>query len=76
MSNAPNLEAPENLDLDLVWGLNNIGKAINRSERQARYLLELGALPCGRVGRRLFASRTELRRVFSSILRGESADAP
>ena len=29
-------------DNDIVWGARAIGKVINRSERQARYLMEKG----------------------------------
>jgi hypothetical protein len=45
---------------DIVWGAAAIAKIIGRSGRQAFYLLESGALPGRKVGRRWVASRQKL----------------
>lgn len=58
---------------DLIWGVAGIGKEIDRTERQAFYLLETGKLPAAKIGGRWCASRAGLRKFFSSILAGEVA---
>lgn len=56
--------------LDLVWGADAIGKAIGRSERQAKHMLSRGEIPGRKVNGRWVASLTRLRAFF-----GEMADA-
>jgi hypothetical protein len=54
---------------DLVWGGEDIGRAINRTARQAFHLLENGYLPAKKVGGLWCASRAALRRALT----GEAA---
>jgi len=49
---------------DLVWGGEGIGRAINRTARQAFHLLEDGLLPAKKVGGQWCASRAALRRAL------------
>jgi hypothetical protein len=49
---------------DLVWGGEEIGRAINRTGRQAFHLLENGLLPAKKVGGQWCASRAALRRAL------------
>jgi hypothetical protein len=53
-----------NEDLDLLWGAEAIGAAINKSPRQAFELLTKGLLPARKVGKRWVASRRKLRELF------------
>lgn len=47
--------------LDLVWGIEAIGKVIGRSIPQTHYLLRTGAIPAKKVGEeRWVASRQKL----------------
>ncbi len=46
-----------NEQLDLLWGADEIGKAIRRNRRQTYRLLESGALPAKKVGGVWVASR-------------------
>jgi hypothetical protein len=62
--------------LDILWRLADIAKFINVPPRRARYLLSLGALPVGRVGRHVIASKATLRKCFSALLNGEGANDP
>jgi hypothetical protein len=62
--------------LDILWGLADIAKFINVSERRARYFISLNALPVARRGRLLIASKAELRRCFGALLNGEGANGP
>jgi hypothetical protein len=51
--------------LGLVWGARNIGKVINRTERQTHHLLENGVIKAARkVGAQWTASEAGLRRQF------------
>lgn len=50
--------------LDLVWGADAIGKAIGRSERQAKHMLSRGEIPGRKVNGRWVASLTRLRAYF------------
>jgi hypothetical protein len=61
---ASNLESLDHLDL--VWGAEEIGKAIKLSSRQAFHLLERGKLPAKKVGGRWVASRQKLIEFFVS----------
>jgi hypothetical protein len=64
-----NKELPD----DLLWGVSDISKEINRTQRQTFHLLETRALPAQKVGRRWCATRSGLRRFFSAPLGGEAA---
>jgi hypothetical protein len=51
--------------LGVVWGARNIGKVINRTERQTHHLLETGAIEVARkIGAMWTASEAGLRRQF------------
>jgi hypothetical protein len=39
-----NIETPSDDNDDLVWGAENIGREINRTAAQTRYLVSIGAL--------------------------------
>lgn len=56
-------------NLDLVWGVREIGQVIGRNPRQAFHLVSRGELPAKKVGGRWVASRRELVRFFG----GEAA---
>lgn len=50
-----------NEPLDLVWGIEAIGKVIGRTVPQTHYLLRTGAIPAKKVGEeRWVASRQKL----------------
>ncbi len=53
--------------LDLVWGADAIGKAIGRSERQAKHMLSRGEIPGRKVNGRWVASLAALRLFFGSV---------
>jgi hypothetical protein len=58
---------------DLIWGLDNIGRVINRSRRQTEYLLHQGAIKCaGKKMGRWYVSRSALLREFG-VQDGEAA---
>jgi hypothetical protein len=50
-----------------VWGAAAIGKIINRSPRQANYLLETGRLPAKKIGDQWVGGA---RRLLQSVLEG------
>lgn len=50
--------------LDLVWGIENIGKLIGRSVPQTYHMLTNGKLPARKVGERWVASRQKLIAFF------------
>lgn len=51
--------------LDLIWGAQDIGRAMRRSPRQVHHLLEIGALPgAKKVGGRWCISRRALVAIF------------
>ncbi|MBZ9683113.1 DNA-binding protein [Mesorhizobium sp. CO1-1-2] len=52
------------IEIDLVWGADNIAKAINVKPRQAFHMLETGLLPARKVGNRWVAERGKLREFF------------
>jgi hypothetical protein len=58
-------------DLDLLWGAEAIGKALDVNPRKAFHLLEKKAIPAKKVGGRWVASRRGLRRFFSDAIGGE-----
>lgn len=51
---------PETRPMDLVWGCDEIAKAIKRTKRQTFYMLESGALKARKVGNRWVADRQTL----------------
>jgi hypothetical protein len=54
--------------LDLVWGAARIGKEIDKTARQAYYLLENGHIRCARkVGDQWVADRKALRAEFRPV---------
>jgi hypothetical protein len=50
--------------LDLIWGIENIGKLIGRSVPQTYHMLRSGKLPAKQVGERWVASRQKLIAFF------------
>jgi hypothetical protein len=50
---------------EILWGADKIGPAINRSPRQAYWLLQCGRIKCAqKKGPHWFAPRSALRREF------------
>lgn len=58
-----------NIELDLIWGVNEIAKAIGREPRQTSYMLSMGVLPAKKVGERWVIERKKLVAFFT----GEAA---
>jgi hypothetical protein len=54
----------DDLASDLIWGAGNIGRTINKTERQTFYLLERELIPAKKVGEQWVASRQQLRAYF------------
>jgi len=54
------VESAHDANFDIVWGAAAIAAVIRRTERQAYYLLESGALPARKVGAQWVASRKRL----------------
>jgi hypothetical protein len=50
-------EADEVLSKDLLWGIAQIARHIKRTKRQASYLIETGALPVKKLGKRIIVAR-------------------
>jgi hypothetical protein len=61
----------DKMDLDLLWGAEAIGKALDVNARKAFHLLEKKAIPAKKVGGRWVASRRGLRRFFAEAIEGE-----
>jgi hypothetical protein len=60
---ADNSKSEPGVNPDIVWGAQAIGQIINRTERQARHLLDSGAIKSARmVDGRWCASRSALLR--------------
>jgi hypothetical protein len=60
---------------DVIWDMANIAAEINRTPRQAHYLIEQGLLPVTKVGPRKYAAlRSELRRWFAEAGRAPIAE--
>ena len=57
---------------DLLRGSREIARFIGEPERRALYLLEVGALPAGRLGRRWVASRRRLAEFYDSVVIGKN----
>lgn len=55
---------------DLLWGVQEIADAINRSPRQCFRMLENNRLPAKKVGGRWCSSRAALRKFFEHQLGG------
>lgn len=55
--------------LDLIWGVEEIAKAIRRNQRQTFHLLSTGQLPGRKIGGRWVIERSRLIAVFT----GEAA---
>lgn len=55
------------VDLDLVWGGEDIAKLIGRSRRITFHLLEKGELPAKKVGGRWVAERGRLVAFFTQM---------
>ncbi|WP_042776610.1 hypothetical protein [Sinorhizobium fredii] len=53
--------------LDLIWGGEEIAKAIGRTPRITFHLLEKGELPAKKVGGRWVAERSKLLSFFLEI---------
>jgi hypothetical protein len=65
MSTDTDNKAPAIDPLDMVWGAAAIGRQINRTPRQAFYLLENGQVPGARkFGRQWACASKTLRRVL------------
>ena len=54
-------------DCDLVWGAKNIGRLINRSERQVYHLAAKKLIPVDYVGAQLVARRSKLREIGTGV---------
>lgn len=50
--------------LELIWGIEEIGKLIGRTPRQAYHMLVSGNLPAKQVGNRWVAERGKLVAFF------------
>jgi hypothetical protein len=69
----PNLDGtPESLDL--LCGIRSIAMFLGVSERRARYWIQLDALPVSHLGRSLIASKSDLKRCFSELLKGQNSN--
>ena len=55
---------PETLNIELIWGGENIAKLIGRTKRITFHLLETGQLPAKKVGGRWVAERNKLLAFF------------
>lgn len=51
---------------DLIEGANDAAAFIGTKPRTVYHLVEIGALPCKRMGKKLFFLKTELRAAFRS----------
>jgi hypothetical protein len=60
-------------DFDLVWGVEAISQVIRQTKRQTSLMIERGELAgvVRRIGRKFYASRSELRRHFLGKLEAE-----
>lgn len=50
--------------LDLLWGVNAIAKAIDRTPRQTFHLCSLGEIPARKIGGRWVVERRKLIEFF------------
>ena len=58
---------------DLLWGLKPIAHELGLTPRQAANQIQTRRLPVSRLGGKLVASRSGLRRHFAQVLNGEVA---
>jgi hypothetical protein len=56
---------PKDLDDEVLWGAEAIGKEINREPRPTYYLLEKGFVPGTKVGGVWTSTRRRLRKHFA-----------
>ena len=49
---------------DVLWGVAEIARYLNQSEKAARWHIEKGRYPIRRVGKMITALKSELDRVF------------
>jgi hypothetical protein len=64
-----NIEKPRDDNDDLVWGAENIGREINRTAAQTRYLVSTGVLKGAvrKIGHRtIVGSRRRLRELITN----------
>ena len=54
--------------LDLLWGADEIGKAIRRNRRQTYRLLESGAIPASKINGTWIASKSQIERVLQQMV--------
>ncbi len=59
----------ENKPIDVIWGIEDIAKAIGQSFSATAYMLKMGHIPAKKVGDRWVASRKKLNEFFA----GEAA---
>jgi hypothetical protein len=63
----------ERLGDDLLWGIKGIADFIGKTERQAFHLASTRAIPTGKVGHIVVASRRRLREHFRALLGADQA---
>ncbi len=67
MNEHARIEAPPTApsELDLIWGVDDIGKLIGRSYQQTYFMITTGKLPVvKKIGERYVASRSKLVEFF------------
>lgn len=66
--NGENVAEPDKPDLsdDLIEGANGAAAFIGTKPRTVYHLVEIGALPCKRMGKKLFFRKSELDAAFRS----------
>lgn len=52
------------VNLDLIWGLDGIAKAIGRTVRQTHHMLSTGKIPAKQIGNRWVIERSKLVAFF------------
>jgi hypothetical protein len=58
---------PQQVSDDLLWGTQAIASYIGRSLTETQYLIEIRALPVGRLGpKTLFASKKQLQKTLTA----------
>ena len=63
MNTPPSDYQSADADGDLIWGAENIGREINRSQRQVYHLAARKLIPVEYVGAQLVARRSKLRKI-------------
>jgi hypothetical protein len=64
------MEQEKKTPAGVIWGAEAIGREIGLNPRQTFYLLEKGALPATRVGRKWCSTRSALRAHFAKLAGG------